>query len=68
MSASYANFYIANNAIMLPTFGVKEDAYAIGILKEHFPTRSILPIPSTYFVVGGGTIHCMSQQRPKYRV
>jgi len=67
-SASYANFYIANHSIMLPTFGVKEDAYAIGIMKEHFPKRTIIPIPSTYFVVGGGTIHCMSQQLPKYTI
>jgi agmatine deiminase len=65
LPASYANFYIANAAILAPIFGDPNDRVALDILAQCFPTRAIVPIYSRDFVWGLGAMHCMTQQQPK---
>jgi agmatine deiminase len=62
--ASHANFYIANGVVLLPVFGGHSDATAESILREHFPTRTIVPIRCNEIVSGFGAIHCVTQQEP----
>jgi agmatine deiminase len=62
--ASHANFYIANDVVLLPVFGGHSDATAESILREHFPTRTIVPIRCNEIVSGFGAIHCVTQQEP----
>lgn len=64
LPASYANFLIANQAVLLPVYGHKNDQAAIRILKELFPKREVLPIRCNDMVYGLGAIHCVSQQEP----
>ena len=65
LAASYVNFYISNGGIILPQFGDEHDAEAVRILGELFPTRKVYPIPARTILVGGGNIHCVTQQIPK---
>ncbi|CAN5625777.1 agmatine deiminase family protein [soil metagenome] len=62
--ASYANFYIANGVVIVPTFNDKNDRIAMGILAEQFPGRDIIGIHCVDLVWGLGTLHCMTQQFP----
>ena len=62
--ASYANFYLANGCVLVPTFGVAEDAKALAILREVLPGRDVVGVPSADLVVGLGALHCLSQQEP----
>jgi agmatine deiminase len=62
--ASYANFYIANGAVLVPTFGVRSDARALAILGELFADREVVGVPCEYLVLGLGAVHCLSQQEP----
>jgi agmatine deiminase len=64
LAASYVNFYIANRAVLVPTFGHRNDTRAIDILKDCFPEREIAAIPCRDLAVGGGSIHCVTQQEP----
>ena len=64
LPASYANFYVGNRAVLVPTFNDPNDRIALGILSELFPDRSVVGIHSTDFVLGLGTIHCSTQQEP----
>ncbi len=64
LPASYANFYIGTAAVLVPTFNDPNDRVALGILAELFPTRTVVGIHSTDFVLGLGTIHCSTQQEP----
>ncbi len=64
MAGSYANFYIANGAIILPVFNDPQDEEAIKVLKEAFPSREIVPIYAREILLGGGNIHCITQQQP----
>lgn len=61
---SYANFLIANNLVLVPTFNDPADRVALSILAELFPKRDVVGIHSVDLVWGFGTIHCMSQQEP----
>lgn len=64
-AASYANFYIANNAIILPLFGDEQhDKQAIETLQKIFPDRVIEGIYAREIILGGGNIHCITQQQP----
>lgn len=66
LAASYANFYIANKAVILPGFGHAEtDSAAVRSFQELFPTRSLILVPSREIVLGGGNIHCITQQIPR---
>ncbi len=64
LPASYCNFYIANNGILVPTFNDIRDRDALDILAELFPTREVVGIHAVDLVWGFGTIHCLTQQQP----
>jgi agmatine deiminase len=64
LPASYANFYIANKLVLVPTFNDPADRLALERLATVFPDRSIVPIYCRDLVLGLGTIHCMTQQLP----
>ena len=64
LPASYANFYFANAAVLLPVFGVAQDREAIQILEKAIPDRPIVPIPGQNLVLGLGAVHCLTQQEP----
>ena len=64
LPASYANFYIANELVLVPTFHDPNDRVAINILAEVFPDRAVIGIHSVDLVWGLGTLHCMTQQQP----
>ena len=65
LPASYANFYIANNVVLLPVFGHANDSRAVDTLQTVFPDRRVIPIDCEPLVWGMGTIHCLTQQQPK---
>jgi agmatine deiminase len=65
LPASYANFYIANGLVLMPTFHDPNDRVALGILAEAFPDREVIGIHAVDLVWGLGTLHCMTQQQPK---
>ena len=64
LPASYANFYIANSAVIVPTFNDPQDRVALGILGELFPDRDVVGIHAVDLVLGYGTLHCLTQQEP----
>jgi agmatine deiminase len=64
LPASYANFYISNSAVLVPTFNDPNDRVALRILGDLFPTRYAVGIHSVDLVWGFGTIHCLTQQQP----
>lgn len=64
LPASYANFYIANESVLVPTFNDENDRIALGILSELFPTRKVIGIHAVDLVWGLGTLHCLTQQEP----
>ena len=64
LPASYANFYIGNSCVLLPTFGHENDRLAESILKKYFPDREMVPIRCEVFVLGLGSLHCVTQQQP----
>ena len=65
LPASYANFYIANGIVLVPTFNDPNDRVALNTLAECFPTRRVTGIDCSQLVWGLGTLHCMTQQQPK---
>ena len=65
LPASYANFYIANAAVLVPTFNDANDRRALGILADLFPDRPVIGIHAVDLVWGLGTIHCLTQQEPR---
>jgi agmatine deiminase len=64
LPASYANFYIGNAAVLVPTFNDSQDRVALGIISELFPDRRVVGIHAVDLVWGFGTIHCLTQQQP----
>ncbi len=68
LAASYVNFYFANNSVILPQFGgenTESDQRAAEILQKLCPDRRIVKIPAREIIVGGGNIHCITQQIPE---
>jgi agmatine deiminase len=65
LPASYANFYIANGLVLMPTFHDPNDRIALGILADLFPDREVVGIHAVDLVWGLGTLHCMTQQQPE---
>jgi agmatine deiminase len=68
LPASYANFYIANNVVLLPVFGHANDARAVETLQGVFHDRRVVPINCEPLVWGMGTIHCLTQQQPQIKL
>ncbi len=64
LPASYANFYIANGVVIVPTFNDPADRRALGILADLFPWREVVGVHCVDLVWGLGTLHCMTQQEP----
>lgn len=64
LPASYANFYIANDRVLVPTFNDEQDRRALGILADLFPGRKVIGIHAVDLVWGLGTLHCLTQQEP----
>jgi agmatine deiminase len=64
LPASYANFYIANKFVVVPTFRQRNDDRAMRIIQECFPGREVVGIDSTDIIWGLGSFHCLSQQEP----
>jgi len=64
LAGSYVNFYIANGAIIAPCFGTPTDEPARAVLTRLFPEREIVMVPGREILLGGGNIHCITQQQP----
>jgi agmatine deiminase len=64
LPASYANFYIANTCVLVPTFADSADDVALSILRECFPSRRVIGIDCRELIWGLGTFHCLTQQQP----
>jgi agmatine deiminase len=67
LPASYANFYIANKLVIVPTFNDVNDRVALNTLASLFPDREVVGIPCRDLVLGLGTLHCMTQQQPGFK-
>lgn len=67
LPASYANFYISNDAVLVPTFNDPHDRVALGILSDLFKDRPVIGIHAVDLVWGFGTLHCLTQQQPAVR-
>ncbi|MDB5996637.1 MAG: peptidyl-arginine deiminase, partial [Pseudomonas sp.] len=66
--ASYTNFYIANNAIIMPAYGIDADQVAAEVLAQAFPDREVVPVRINHLAHGGGGVHCITQQQPAWPV
>jgi agmatine deiminase len=64
LPASYANFYIANRLVLVPVFNDPNDRVALNIIADALPGRTVVGIYCGDFVLGLGTLHCMTQQQP----
>ena len=64
LPASYANFYIANTCVLVPTFADSADEIALSVLRECFPTRRVVGIDCRELIWGLGAFHCLTQQQP----
>ena len=64
LPASYANFYIANSVVLVPTYNDPEDKHALGIISELFPDRRVVGINCIDLIWGLGAIHCLTKEQP----
>ena len=64
LAASYVNFYISNHSVILPQFGDENDRVAVRLMEQAFQDRRIVPVMARSIIVGGGNIHCITQQIP----
>ena len=64
--SSYINSYLANNAVIVPAYGYDRDHLATETYKKLYPNREIIQVPIHNIATGGGGIHCITQQQPKY--
>ncbi|MBL8555863.1 MAG: agmatine deiminase family protein [Phenylobacterium sp.] len=62
--ASHMNFLIANKAVIVPIYEKQPGDFAVGVLKEIFPDREVIGLPSIAILTGGGSFHCITQQEP----
>jgi agmatine deiminase len=65
LAASYANFYLANSRVVMPLLDERCDEPAIEILRGCFPEREVVGIPAREILLGGGNVHCITQQVPR---
>ena len=64
LAASYVNFYMANKGIVMPVFDDPRDAKAVALIQSLFPEREVVALPAREILLGGGNIHCITQQQP----
>jgi agmatine deiminase len=64
LAGSYVNFYICNGGVIVPKFDNVNDANAVAVLSEAFPQHQIVQVPGREILLGGGNIHCITQQQP----
>jgi agmatine deiminase len=64
LPASYANFYIANTCVLVPTFADPNDEPALSVLRDCFPNRPVIGVGCRELIWGLGTFHCLTQQQP----
>ena len=64
LALSYVNFYIANGGVVMPSFGDSQDSAAFDTVVRAFPDRRVVQVPASDILVGGGGIHCITQQQP----
>jgi agmatine deiminase len=64
LPCSYANFYIANGVVLVPTYDEKSDPAALDTLRRLFPSRTVVGMDATDLVWGLGAFHCVTQQQP----
>ena len=64
LPASYANFYIANQVVLAPTYGQPNDEITLSILRDHFPGRRVIGMDCRELIWGLGAFHCLTQQQP----
>jgi len=64
LSRTHLNFYIANSAVVVPVYGCLTDVAAVKLIERAFPNRAVIPVYSHEIVLGGGSIHCITQQVP----
>ena len=67
LAGSYVNFYIANGGVVVPLLDARRDRHALAQLKKVFPEREVVGVPSREILLGGGNIHCITQQVPQPR-
>jgi agmatine deiminase len=67
LAGSYVNFYIANGGIVMPLLDARTDAAALRVLRRVFPGRRVVGVPAREILLGGGNIHCITQQIPAAR-
>ncbi|MEQ8356670.1 MAG: agmatine deiminase [Kiloniellaceae bacterium] len=65
LALSYVNYYIANGGVIMPSFGDDNDGPALDIVSRAFPDRKVVQVPAGPILVGGGGIHCITQQQPR---
>ncbi|HUA27088.1 MAG TPA: agmatine deiminase [Steroidobacteraceae bacterium] len=68
LAASYVNFYMANGGIVMPLLDPRTDDLAAGVLRQACPDRLIVGVPAREILLGGGGIHCITQQIPSYEI
>jgi agmatine deiminase len=66
MPASYLNFYISNDSVIIPTYGSKNDELAVQEIGKHFPTRKAIGLSAKHILLGGGAFHCITCHQPQY--
>ncbi len=64
LPASYVNFYLANGSVIMPQYGERRDAAALRTIKKLFPSRRVVGVETREILLGGGNIHCITQQVP----
>ena len=64
LPASYCNFYVANDAVIVPTYGIPEDELALAEIAKAFPKREVIGLPGADLLWGGGAFHCVTQPQP----
>ena len=65
MAASYVNFYLANSRVVFPLLDPRHDEQAAATLAECFPEREVVGVPAREILLGGGNVHCITQQVPR---
>ncbi|MEM7534475.1 MAG: agmatine deiminase [Chloroflexota bacterium] len=64
LEGNYVNLYIANGGVVVPTYDMPEDKIALDAIQQLFPDRKVVGVPSREIYLGGGMIHCITQQQP----